>query len=83
MKGRHNFVLIVRDLQGTDGSAVRRKAITDYNLEGDGHISNPNGTGVSGLTDDRVKASSNQTKDLSDDRPLLTTEVAFSFPFWF
>uniref|UniRef100_A0A453MD59 DNA-directed RNA polymerase n=5 Tax=Aegilops tauschii subsp. strangulata TaxID=200361 RepID=A0A453MD59_AEGTS len=62
-------------IQGTDGSAVRRKAITDYNLEGDRHISNPNGTGVSGLTDDRVKASSNQTKDLSDDRPLLTTEV--------
>ncbi|KAM3279841.1 hypothetical protein ACQJBY_046924 [Aegilops geniculata] len=62
-------------IQGTDGSAVRRKAIADYNLEGDGHIPNPNGTGVSGLTDDSVKASSNQTKDLSDDRPLLTTEV--------
>ncbi|KAE8779218.1 DNA-directed RNA polymerase I subunit rpa1 [Hordeum vulgare] len=62
-------------IQGTDGSAARRKAITDYNLEGDGHIPDPNGTGVSGLTDDRVKASSNQTKGLSDDRPLLTTEV--------
>lgn len=74
-------------MQRTDGSAVRRKAITDYNLEGDGHIPNENGSGVSGLSDDRIKESSNQTKDLSDDRiqdiPLLTTEVTFLFPFVF
>jgi DNA-directed RNA polymerase I subunit RPA1 len=66
-------------IQDKNGSAVRRKAITDYKLEGDGHSHDPNENAVSGLTDDIIKGSMNQTRHLSDDRineiPLLTTEV--------
>uniref|UniRef100_A0ACD6A893 Uncharacterized protein n=1 Tax=Avena sativa TaxID=4498 RepID=A0ACD6A893_AVESA len=66
-------------IQDKNGSAVRRKAIADYKLEGDGHSHDPNENAVSGLSDDTVKGSRNQTRHLSDDRineiPLLTTEV--------
>ncbi|CAM0876906.1 unnamed protein product [Alopecurus aequalis] len=66
-------------IQDKNGSAARRKAIADYKLEGDAHSHDPNENAVSGLSDDTVKGSRDQTRHLSDDRtneiPLLTTEV--------
>jgi hypothetical protein len=68
-------------LQDKNGSSVRRKAITDYKLEGDGHSHNTSENAVSGLSDDTVKGSRNQTRHISHDRinevPLLTTEVRY------
>ncbi|KAM0907755.1 hypothetical protein ACQ4PT_015902 [Festuca glaucescens] len=66
-------------IQDKNGSAVRRKVIADYKLEGDGHSHDTSENAVSGLSDDTVKGSRNQTRQISDDRineiPLLTTEV--------
>ena len=70
-------------MQDKNGSAVRRKAVADYKIEGDGHSHDPNENAVSGLSDDTVKGSRNQTRYLSDDRtneiPLLTTEVTYLY----
>ncbi|KAK1642603.1 hypothetical protein QYE76_060408 [Lolium multiflorum] len=61
-------------IQDKNGSAVRRKAIADYGLSQD-----TSENAVSGLSDDTVKGSKNQTRHISGDRinevPLLTTEV--------
>ena len=77
-----SLFLIICDLQDKNGSAARRKAISDYKLEGDGHSHDPNENAVSGLSDDTVKGSRNQTRHISDGRsdeiPLLTTEVTLS-----
>lgn len=66
-------------IQDKNGSSVRRKAITDYKLEGDSKSQDTNENAVSGLSDDTVKGQKNQTRHISDDRsneiPLLTTEV--------
>ncbi|XP_047072217.1 DNA-directed RNA polymerase I subunit 1 [Lolium rigidum] len=63
-------------IQDKNGSSVRRKAIADYKLEGDGHSHNTSENAVSGLSDDTVKVSRNQTRHISDNEvPLLTTEV--------
>jgi hypothetical protein len=77
----HHSSSLYDDLQDKNGSAVRRKAIADYKLEGDGHNRDPNENAVSGLFDDTVIGSRNQAIHLSDDRnneiPLLTTEVTY------
>jgi hypothetical protein len=69
-------ILIICGLQDKNGSAVRRKAIADYGLS---HDTSENA--VSGLSDDTVKGSKNQTRHISHDRinevPLLTTEVRY------